>query len=239
MRNELRKTIIWVTIYSIGMAFIESSVVVYLRALCYPEGFVFPMKDIGNHLTGTEFFREIGTLIMLVSIGFLAGRTKIQRFAYFIFSFAVWDIFYYVFLKILLDWPSSLAEWDILFLVPVPWVGPVIAPVICALLMIFLALALLWAEKRNGSARIDGYGWLYLITGSLVVIVSFTMDYVSFLHRFYSWGDIIGFQWMSHATKLSEMYIPLQFNWWVFFTGIAVITTGILRLIYKAYSKKN
>ncbi|MBK6833902.1 MAG: hypothetical protein IPG89_06345 [Bacteroidetes bacterium] len=65
---------------------------------------------------------------MLVGAGIIAGKTRLTRFAYFIIAFAIWDIFYYVFLYVLLQWPESLFTWDILFLVPVPWTGPVIAP---------------------------------------------------------------------------------------------------------------
>ncbi len=80
---------------------------------------------------------------MLASVGIAAERNNIQRFTYFIISFAVWDIFYYVFLKLFLNWPESLLTWNILFLIPVTWVGPVIAPVILSALMIVLGLMLL------------------------------------------------------------------------------------------------
>lgn len=236
MDRFIRNTIFWVTLYSIGMAFIESSVVVYLRAMFYPEGFNFPMKDIGNHLAGTELLREAATMLMLVSIGFLAGRSRIQRFAYFIFSFAVWDIFYYVFLKLLLDWPVSLMDWDVLFLIPVTWVGPVIAPVICSVLMILLALSLIKADVKNKHIRFGTINWLLLITGSLVVIVSFTMDYVSFLNLHFTWKEIISFQWFSSAAMLAEQYIPESFNWWVFAAGITLITSGIVHFIFHNFS---
>jgi hypothetical protein len=234
--KELCQTIIWLFIFSIGMAFIESSVVVYLRAMFYPDGFAFPMKDIGNHLAGTEFLREAGTMVMLVSVAFIAGKTKIQRFAYFIFCFAIWDIFYYIFLKLLLDWPASILEWDVLFLIPVVWVGPVLAPVICSFLMIVLALVLVRIENKSDSRRIGTLSWWLIIAGSLVVIVSFTMDYVAFLNNFFSWKQIISFHWISKASALSEQYVPVRFNWWVFFSGIVLICAGIARIFIKRNS---
>jgi len=233
MKKEIKKVIFWVLLYSVGMAFIESSVVIYLRALFYPEGFSFPLVDIGNHLALTELLREFATLIMLISIGFLAGKTKPQRFAFFIFSFAVWDIFYYVFLKMLLNWPSSLLEWDLLFLIPVAWVGPVIAPVICAFLMIILSIGIIYKEQKHETAKIKLTEWLLLIAGSLTVIFSFIMDYLAFLNQYYSVGEILSFRWLPHAGKLTESYIPQSFNWYVFLAGIALISTGIFIYLFR------
>ena len=219
------------------MAFVESSVVVYLRALFYPDGFGFPLTSIGNHLAATEFFREIATMIMLLSIAIIAGKTKSQRLAYFIYSFAVWDIFYYLFLKIIINWPLTLIDWDLLFLIPFPWVAPVITPVICSLLMIFLALVLLRNEKKPRTAMIRKKEWALLIVGSLVVIVSFTMDFVSFLHEFYSWSDVFLFKWISQGSRLSELFIPVTFPWWVFLLGIGIISTGIVFIMVNSERK--
>jgi len=237
MRKILLYTFIWVTLYAIAMAFLESAVVVYIREIFYPDGFSFPLKDIGNHLAATEFIREAATLLMLVAIGMLAGTTRNARFAWFIYSFAVWDIFYYVFLKALLNWPASLLEWDVLFLIPVTWVGPVIAPVICSLLMIILALAMLCIELRNGRVQAGKTVWSLLISGSLIVIISFTMDFVNFMHGYFSWSEILAFRWMAEITKLSELYVPQHFNWWVFLAGIAVISAGIVLFIRNSVKK--
>ncbi|HNX08095.1 MAG TPA: hypothetical protein PKL96_10970, partial [Bacteroidales bacterium] len=113
MKNTLTK-IIWVAIFAIAMGFLESAVVVYIRALYYPEGFMFPMKLISDQIMITEFFREAATMIMLIGIAVIAGSSAIERFAYFIFSFGIWDIFYYIFLYALLGWPQSLMTWDVL-----------------------------------------------------------------------------------------------------------------------------
>ena len=52
-----------------------------------------------------EYGREFSTIVMLVVIGYLSGKTRIERFFYFIFCFGIWDIFYYVWLKVFLNWP--------------------------------------------------------------------------------------------------------------------------------------
>ena len=75
-----------------------------------------------------DLVREFGTMVMLAAMGLAIGRNLREWFAGFMIAFGVWDIFYYVFLKVILDWPASLWTWDLLFLLPVPWIGPVIAP---------------------------------------------------------------------------------------------------------------
>ena len=60
---------------------------------------------------------------MLATVGSAAGRTAVGKFAFFLFLFGVWDIFYYIWLKVFLHWPASLLTWDVLFLIPVPWVA--------------------------------------------------------------------------------------------------------------------
>jgi len=139
----LSSKLLWVTLFAVAMGMLESSVVIYLRELYYPAGFKFPLHATSYTVAVTELFRELSTLIMLLGIGMLAGKNKHERFAWFIYSFAIWDIFYYVFLYLLINWPVTLFDWDVLFLLPTMWVGPVWAPVFLSLLMILLALCIL------------------------------------------------------------------------------------------------
>lgn len=149
--KTIKSTMLWLTLFGIAMGFLETSVVIYLRKIYYPDGFRFPLVEIGNDILLVEILREFATMIMLLSIGLLIGKTKLQRFAFFIFSFAVWDIFYYIFLKILIDWPESFLTPDILFLIPVPWVGPVVTPIILSISMIVLSFIILRHEESQKS----------------------------------------------------------------------------------------
>jgi len=123
--------------YAVAMAWVESAVVFYLRTMVHrldpyqPD----PLPLIGG-LGPVELVREAATLIMLLAVGLLAGRAWRTRLAYAAFAFGVWDLFYYLFLKVICGWPHSLLDWDILFLLPLPWWGPVLAPLCIALLMI-------------------------------------------------------------------------------------------------------
>jgi hypothetical protein len=127
--NHFIPKLLWLTLFAIAMAYVESAVVVYLRAIFHPEGFIFPLKAFNDYKIKVEVFREVATLVMLLTVAHLAGRNIQERFASLMLTFGVWDIFYYVWLKVLIDWPVSLLDWDILFLIPLPWIGPVIAPV--------------------------------------------------------------------------------------------------------------
>ena len=119
-----------VAVFAAAMAWVESAVVFYLRTMInriepyQPH----PLPLIGG-LGPAELVREAATLIMLLMVGILAGRTWRSRLGYLAIAFGVWDIFYYIFLKLLCGWPHSVLDWDILFLLPLPWWGPVLAPV--------------------------------------------------------------------------------------------------------------
>lgn len=229
----IRNSFIWVFIFSIAMAFLESAIVVYLRELYYPEGFSFPLKVLPDSIAATELFREAATIIMLLAISILAGKNGPERFAYFLLSFAIWDIFYYVFLKIILGWPASFLTWDILFLLPVSWVGPVIAPIINSLTMILLSLLILYFSSIKRSARIHVMEWGLLIIGSLVIIVSYTKDYVSFMLKGFSLIELFSYSDPEKIISLSTQYVPADFNWTVFITGQVILFVAIALYGYR------
>jgi hypothetical protein len=140
--------------FSVAFAYIESAVVVYLRAIFYPNGFNFPLVDFddiagfGPYLLA-EIGREAATLVLLFTASYMLGRNLRRRFAYFLTIFAVWDIFYYIWLKVLIDWPASILDWDILFLMPAVWAGPVLAPIITSLTMLVIAAVLFSKRPLN------------------------------------------------------------------------------------------
>src|ERR1700741_38835 len=178
--NQLLKTLGWLTLFAIAMGFLETSVVVYLRKLYYPNGFGFPLIPIESSIAVTESWREAATVIMLLGAGILTGKDKLSRFAYFIYAFAIWDIFYYVFLKLLLNWPESLFTWDILFLIPVPWVGPVIAPCIISMTMILLAVLIVYYQSKSYSGSFTKTPFLLLLSGAFVCVYGFCYDYIQY-----------------------------------------------------------
>jgi hypothetical protein len=173
------RRILWAAVFGIAMGYFEASVVVYLRALLYPGGFSFPLPlaNIRSYIIFVELAREVMSLVMLASVAALVGRSFIERFGFFCYMFGVWDIFYYVFLKISIGWPQSLLTWDILFLLPVPWVGPVWAPVLCSLFFIFFCLLIVRAEDQGHPLRPSLLEWCFSILGGVIIVASFCEEF--------------------------------------------------------------
>ncbi len=237
MKFIKHKTLFWVTIFAITMGIFEGAVVVYLRALYYPEGFNFPLIPLDNYIAITELIRELASLIMLLSVGIIAGKNFSQRFAWFIYSFAVWDIIYYIFLWLILAWPESLLTWDILFLLPLIWTGPVLTPVLISMLMITLAMVIYHFNlKSNFQVKISQKEWMILILGSFIVFASFIWDYCRFLFNNISLSELQNKSFSDKLFNLSVKYIPVSFNWVLFLSGFLIISFGII-LIYNRNKK--
>ena len=234
--KKVRSILLLVTVFGIAMAFMESSVVIYLRKILYPEGFNFPLKPMPGELSLTECLRELATLVMLVSVGWIAGKTFSQRFAWFIYAFAVWDIFYYIFLKILINWPDSIMTWDLLFLIPVIWTGPVITPVIVSMTMILLAAVILYFATKEMSSKILPYEWILLCAGSTVIFIAFIWDFSIYIFSYFSINEIIfNPQNQSFLQKIMS-YTPTKFNWGFFIPGELIFLMTII--IYYLRLKK-
>ncbi|MBI5039261.1 MAG: hypothetical protein HZC13_05830, partial [Nitrospirae bacterium] len=165
------------------MAFVESAVVVYLREIYYPGGFRFPLKVMSDKMIAVELLRELSTLFMLTSVAALAGRKFWERFAHFLLLFGIWDIFYYIWLKVLIGWPSSPLEWDILFLIPIPWISPVIAPVSVALLMILGGALITYSIAKRNSFKPGSTSYILTFAGAAMILYSFMRDTDATLHQ--------------------------------------------------------
>jgi hypothetical protein len=168
--------ILLVSLFAIAFAFVESTIVVYLRALYYPEGLTFPLTMINPKHLVVELMREMATIIMLIAVGVIAGGKRWEKFGYALVAFGLWDIFYYVWLKVTLNWPRTLMDWDVLFLIPVPWLGPVIAPVVLALFFV-VSGAMMVTRSAKGlhfQPRLSSH--LLSIIATIAVIYSFTHE---------------------------------------------------------------
>lgn len=174
------KRLLIAIVFSMAFAYIESAVVVYLRAIFHPNGFTFPMEVFdataqGKRLVLTEIGREAATLVLIFTAAWLFGRVRQDRIAYFLVIFAVWDVFYYVWLKVLLDWPASLLDWDILFLIPMVWASPVLYPVLVSLAMFAFAVVILHRGAQGRPLRVTRADWLGWSMSLLVIMVSFCL----------------------------------------------------------------
>jgi len=226
--KKLLPVLLAISVFSIAMAFLETAVVIYLRELLYPEGFAFPLAAMPANLMLTEILREAATILMLIGAGVLAGKTFSQKFAWFIYAFAIWDIFYYVFLKLLINWPESFLTWDVLFLIPTTWTGPVLSPIIVSLTMIALALVILNFAFQDVKTRINFLEWVLLSIGSLIVIIAFTWDYSNFILTYFTISDLWSLPDKEMLYNTALKYIPLKFNWLIFASGEGTLIAAIV-----------
>jgi hypothetical protein len=175
-----RFRLVYVAVFAVAMAWVEAAVVLYLRELVnrlqpyQPD----PLPHFGG-LGQAELIREGATLLMLLAVGWLAGERLRTRFAFSAFAFGVWDIFYYIFLIPLTGWPHSLLDWDLLFLFPVPWWGPVIAPVSVSLLLITGGVLTILLERREKPACLRAWMWLIAAGGTGLVLYVFMADAIN------------------------------------------------------------
>lgn len=189
------KRLLIAIVFSVAFAYIEAAVVVYLRAIFHPGGFDFPLEPFGvtplaKKLLLTEVGREAATLVLMLAAAWFFGRTRQERIAYFLAVFAIWDIFYYLWLKVLLTWPASIMDWDVLFLIPCVWASPVLYPVLVSLAMFVVAAAILQRTERRRPLVVGKADWLGWAAASAVMILSFCLggthitepDYAAHFH---------------------------------------------------------
>ena len=221
---NIRGKLFWLTVFAAAFGIVEGSVVVYLRKIYYPDEMaLFPLKTFDPAIYLVEFIREAATLLMLFAVAAATFQKRALRFAGFIWNFAVWDLVYYLSLKLTLGWPAGFFEWDVLFLIPVVWASPMLAPVICSLTMLFLAGIIFFYSAKNYVVK---FSWLQLwlfLTGSLLILASFVQDYMALAFS-------------TASEKLQEavaQFVPVDFNWLLFCVGEAVILFAIWDLMQK------
>ena len=200
--------------FGISFGYVEAAVVIYLRALYEPlrqrltpgraPGDLFPLANREKMvaeapetalLLNVEVIREAATIVMLAAAAMLVTAERSLWLPTLSIAFGAWDLSFYLFLKLWIDWPASLLTWDLLFLLPVPWVAPVLAPVIVSFTIIGCGVVTLYRPIYT-----DWRHWTGLFLGGALVILSFTWDF-----RHVIAGNM-----------------PRPFTWWLFVTGEAV-----------------
>jgi len=207
-----------VVAFAIAMAWVEAACVYYLRVMF---GRIDPYQEnplpIRGILGQVELVREAATLVMLLTVGMLAGRTWPVRLGYSAIAFGVWDIFYYVFLRLMSGWPKSLFDWDILFLLPLPWWGPVLAPVSIAVLMIVWGTFATQFADRSHATFATRRLWGLSMLGIALALGVFMADSLRTVHLGLDvTRDVlpVRFQWPAFCVALTLMAAPVaQIGW--------------------------
>jgi len=211
MSTKVFTRVVWVGIVAVAFGLVEAVVVVYLREIYYPHGFAFPLASLSLNHISVEISREAATIVILAGLGILAGSSRWQRFGFFLVSFAVWDVFYYIWLKVLLDWPASILDWDVLFLIPIPWIGPVLAPVIISIALLGAGLAILVHEDRSQAFVFGRSEAMVTLIATCVLLYTFVSDLQATLH-----GDV-----------------PQPYKYLLFIAGMAGYGTVLARMVMR------
>lgn len=205
-----------VAVFATAMAWVEAAVVFYLRLMMHRiEPYQSdPLPLIGG-FAAVELPRELATLVMLFTVGWLAGRTWRARLGYAAIAFGVWDLFYYVFLKTICGRPHSLLDWDVLFLLPLPWWGPVLAPVLMSLLMILWGTFASQFERAPHSALSNWRVWVLSVTGVALALYAFMADAIAIVPQ---------------GLGVIRTMLPERFNWPLFCVALALMSTPLLQM---------
>jgi hypothetical protein len=217
------RLLVWLSLFAIAMGYLEAIVVVYLRELFYPGGFSFPLSSIPPNILFTEILRETCTLVMLASLAAAAARGFHLRLSYFLFTFGAWDVFYYIGLKTLLGWPPSLLTWDILFLIPITWTGPVLSPVVASLTMVTLSLLFINLLEKYGILRTGPLQWGLLILGALLIFITYIWDFGWIILKGGFYRDFLGLAENVEFQRAVSNYVPVDYHWDLFALGEALI----------------
>jgi hypothetical protein len=207
----------FVAAYAVAMAYVEAAVVSYLREM---RGIDELMRDLPTTLdrfVAIEIGREAMTMVMLLSVGWIAGRRLQDRLGMFVFAFGLWDLSYYGWLSLFEGWPRSPFDWDILFLIPVPWWGPVLAPALIAVVMCIGGAAAVIGADRGVSWRLSWTNAAVAAAGVAVVLYTFTID---------------GLGALPDGREAVANVRPSDFQWPLFMLGFVVMSWAGLRVTW-------
>ena len=211
-----------VVTFAIAMAWVEAASVFYIRALVDRiEPYQANPLPITDALGYVELWREAATLVMIATLGVLAGRTWQRRAGYAAIAFGAWDIFYYVFLRVMTGWPRTLLDWDILFLLPLPWWGPVLAPVSIALVMI------VWGTlaTQSDDGAIDGrWATAFACVGIALALAVFMID---------TWRAL------PDGRDAVLQVLPTRFNWRLFWVALLLMASPAIHRVAFSSTRKS
>lgn len=213
MPTNLSKLVL-LSLFAIAMAQVEASVVVHLRSIYHPDNSlsIFPLTILSQRDWLIELVRETATVVMLLSVALLTTKGAARVFAAFVYVFGLWDIFYYLWLKLMIGWPLSWLEWDVLFLIPWVWLGPWIAPVLIAILFVIWGG---WVLTSKREARFTRNTSLLLLVGVLLALSAFLLPAAPLL-------------WEGEAALRG--YQPDGFCWQLYIPGYLLMVASLWRI---------
>lgn len=196
---SIKTRLLSVILFAMAMGILEAIVIVYIRQIIFPPDGNIANTPIPNFNFTLEAIRESMTIIMITTLSILAAFNWRTRLAMFFLAFGIWDIFYYIGLKIFIDWPASIMDWDTLFLIPVAWYSPVLVPVIISAYFIFGSVFIVLHEGNGTKLR-------FSFTVVLLQFSAFVVWYYSFIRN---------------SAMISEIgYANAEYSWALFLLGL-------------------
>lgn len=203
--------LIWLTLFSIAMAHVEAALVVHLRTIYYADNplAIFPLNILSQRDLSIELAREGATVVMILSVALLAEKGFTRIFAAFVYVFGLWDICYYIWLKLMIGWPQSWLEWDVLFLIPWPWLGPWIAPALIALMFVAWGG---WTLQQKAERRFTRVSTALFMLGTVLTLATFLLP---------------GAPLLADGTEAFRNFTPTEFSWALFVVGYLLMLAGL------------
>lgn len=197
--HSIKTRLISVSLFAVAMGLLEAICVVYIRKIFFPpDGNITNAPILGFNFT-LEAIRETMTIIMLTTTSILAAFNWRTRLAMFFLAFGIWDIFYYIGLKIFLDWPATIMDWDTLFLIPVAWYSPIIIPVLISTYFISGSIFIIIHEGNGTKLK-------FSFSVVLLQLLGFAVWFYSFV---------------KNSAVISENgYSNVEYSWALFFLGL-------------------
>ena len=215
--STLNRRLIWLTLFSIAMAHVEAALVVHLRTIYYADNplEIFPLAILSQRDLNIELAREVATVVMILSVALLAEKGFIRVFAAFVYVFGLWDICYYISLKLMIGWPQSWMEWDVLFLIPWPWFGPWIAPALIALMFVVWGG---WTLYQKTQPRFAWDSTILFMLGAALALATFLLPGVPLL---------------AGGTGAFRNFTPAAYSWIQFGVGYLLMLAALYRFSTK------
>ena len=206
--------LVWLTLFSIAMAYVEAALVVHLRTIYYADNplAIFPLAILSQRDLTIELTREVATLVMILSVALLSEKGFTRVFAAFVYVFGLWDTCYYLWLKLMIGWPQSWLEWDVLFLIPWPWFGPWITAALIALMFVVWGA---WILHQKTNLR---FTWI----PTTLITIGIALSLATFL--------LPGAHLLPGGTGAFRNFEPTEFSWFLFGIGYLLMLAGLWRI---------
>jgi len=211
--SERGRKLFWLALFALAMAQVEASVVIHLRTIYYPARplQIFPLSLLSHRDLLIELLRELATLVMILAVARLSAQGPVRVFAAFVYVFGLWDLFYYLWLKLQLGWPASWTEWDVLYLIPWPWFGPWLTPALIAVLFVAWGG---WALSADRAFRFTRTALVLFLIGVGLALAAFLLP---------------GARLLKGGETAFRNYQPGQFCWLLYLPGLLLMAIGLWR----------